>query len=60
MIEEQQSIDNRTMVKGANNLLFITLLVYMGASFAIEFLSIYFGEQLPFLRDTMFQLLMGQ
>ena len=60
MLGEQQLMDNRTMVKKANTLLFITLLVYMGSSFFIEMLGILLGTRLAFLNNTMFRLLIGQ
>lgn len=60
MMDSQQSMDNRTMVKKANNLLFITLLVYLGSSFGIQILQNLLGRQFPIFNDTMFQLLAGQ
>lgn len=60
MLDETQVIDNRKLVKNANGLLFATLLTYMASSFVIQFLGSYFGEQLPLLGNTMFQLLLGQ
>lgn len=60
MIGEQKVIDNRTMVRKANNVLFITLLAYLGGSLICEVLSVFLGKQFPFLRDTMFQLLAMQ
>lgn len=60
MMDVNEPMEARKMVKRANGLLLITLLAYMGISFGIGFLSVLFGRQLPFLNSTMFQLLIGQ
>lgn len=60
MLDEQQTMQKRTMVKKANNLLCITLFVYLGSSFLIGILQEFLGTQLPFLNNIMFQLLVGQ
>lgn len=60
MMDIKEPMEARKMVKRANGLLLITLLAYMGTSFGIGLLSFLFGRQLPFLNNTVFQLLAGQ
>lgn len=56
----EETMEKRRLVKGANGLLLVTLLVYIGVSTALEMLEIKFGDKLPFLSDILFNLLVVQ
>lgn len=55
-----ETIEKRKLVKSANGVLLVTLLVFIGVSYAMEFAAVLFGEQFPFLTNTLFKLIVGQ